>query len=60
MRLASCAGVADVLAAKAKAATPVTCGVAMEVPLMVLVAVDDVNQVDVIELPGANKSRQLP
>jgi hypothetical protein len=34
--------------------------VAIEVPLIVLVAVVLVYQADVIELPGAKMSRQLP
>jgi hypothetical protein len=38
----------------------VACGVAIEVPEMVLVAVFDVDHADVIELPGANRSTQLP
>jgi hypothetical protein len=36
------------------------CGVAIEVPLIVLVAVLLVCQADVIETPGANQSTQLP
>jgi hypothetical protein len=32
----------------------------MEVPLMVLVAVPEVYQVEVMLLPGANKSKQVP
>ncbi len=48
------------LAASVSAATPATWGAAMEVPLMVLVAVPEVYQVEVMPLPGANKSRQVP
>jgi hypothetical protein len=42
------------------AAAPVTCGVAIEVPLMVLVATALVFQDDVMPLPGANRSTQVP
>ena len=35
------------------AATPATCGEAIEVPLIVFVAVFDVNHADVIDEPGA-------
>jgi hypothetical protein len=42
------------------AATPATCGEAIDVPLIVFVAVLLVDHADVIELPGANTSRQLP
>jgi len=37
----------------ARAATPATCGVAIDVPLRVLVAVGDEIQSEVMELPGA-------
>lgn len=46
--------------ASTSAATPATCGDAMEVPLMLLVAVSLVFHADVIELPGAKMSRQDP
>mmetsp|Transcript_12032 Transcript_12032/g.19585 ORF Transcript_12032/g.19585 Transcript_12032/m.19585 type:complete len:250 (-) Transcript_12032:279-1028(-) len=42
------------------AATPATCGVAMEVPLMVSFAVLDPFHADVIEVPGAYISVHLP
>ena len=42
------------------AAAPVTCGVAIEVPLIVLVAVLDVYHDDVMLEPGANMSTQVP
>ena len=42
------------------AATPATCGDAIEVPLMVLVAVVEVCQADVIDEPGAYTCAQLP
>ena len=48
------------LPCKISAATPATCGEAIEVPLIVLVAVLLVYHADVIELPGAKTSRQLP
>lgn len=42
------------------AATPATCGEAMEVPEIVFVAVLDVCQAEVMDEPGAKMSRQLP
>jgi hypothetical protein len=36
------------------------CGVAIDVPLIVFVAVALVYQAEVIESPGANQSTQLP
>jgi len=54
------AGVADELTPRSNAAAPATCGVAMEVPDMVRVAVSDVDQAEVIELPGANISKHDP
>ncbi len=42
------------------AATPATCGVAIEVPLMVFVAVSLVFQAEVMLEPGAKRSRQVP
>jgi hypothetical protein len=36
------------------------CGVAIDVPLIVFVAVSLVYQADVIDTPGANQSTQLP
>ena len=42
------------------AATPATCGVAIEVPEMVLVAVSLVFHDEVILLPGAKMSRHVP
>jgi len=41
-------------------AVPVTCGVAIEVPLMVLVAVSLVYQAEVMFKPGANISVHEP
>ncbi len=58
--VATAAGAAVGCACRYKAATPVTCGVAIEVPLMVLVAVLLVYQADVMLDPGANRSRQEP
>ena len=56
----TCAGVALGLLARYSAATPATCGDAIEVPLMVLVAVVLVYQAEVIDEPGAKMSRQVP
>jgi len=42
------------------AAVPATCGVAMDVPLIVLVAETSVIHAEVIEEPGANKSKHVP
>ncbi len=42
------------------AATPATCGAAIEVPLIVLVALSLVYHAEVMLCPGANRSRQLP
>src|SRR5688572_20558671 len=42
------------------AATPATCGDAMDVPLIVFVAVLDVCQADVMDEPGAYTCAQLP
>ena len=42
------------------AATPATCGVAIDVPEIVLVAVSLVLHADVILLPGAKMSTQVP
>jgi hypothetical protein len=53
-------GVLATLAARINAAAPATCGEAIEVPLIVLSAVLLVYQAEVIDEPGANKSRQLP
>jgi hypothetical protein len=58
--VATASGVAVGLAAKYSAAAPATCGVAMDVPLMVLVAVGLLYQSDLIEEPGAKISRHDP
>ena len=42
------------------AATPATCGEAIDVPEIVLVAVSLVRQAEVIPLPGAKMSTQVP
>jgi len=42
------------------ATAPVACGVAIDVPEMVLVAVSDVYQAEVMSAPGAHRSRILP
>jgi hypothetical protein len=51
---------AVVLPCKYNAATPATCGDAIEVPEIVFVAVSPVCQAEVIEEPGAKISRQVP
>ena len=43
-----------------RAATPATCGVAIDVPLMVFVAVSLVDHADVMLDPGAKMSTTLP
>ena len=53
-------GVAVGLDPSTRAAMPATCGDAIEVPLIVLVAEELVYQADVMELPGAKTSTQLP
>jgi hypothetical protein len=53
-------GDADGLPWRYSAATPAACGDAIDVPEMVLVAVLEVYQADVMLLPGANTSTQLP
>ncbi len=57
--LVTCWGVSPELFARNLTTTPETCGEAMEVPLIVFVALDPI-QVDVIEDPGAKISKQLP
>ncbi len=54
------AGVKLGFADSTNAAAPATCGVAIDVPLMVFVAVLDVDQADVMLEPGAKMSRQVP
>jgi hypothetical protein len=56
----TCAGVAEVLVAKYNAATPATCGAAIEVPLQVLSALGVPMNAEVIEAPGANTSTHGP
>lgn len=50
----------DGLFAKARAAAPATCGEAMLVPLIVTAAVGEVFHADVMEEPGAKRSRHVP
>ena len=57
---ATAAGVAVGLADKAKAATPVTWGEAIEVPDRILVAVALVFQAELMPPPGAYRSTQVP
>jgi hypothetical protein len=52
--------VAEGFFSKKRAAAPQTWGEAIEVPLMVLVAVGEVIQAEVIKLPGAKTSVQVP
>src|SRR4051812_44438560 len=56
----TCCGDAAGLSPRNRAAAPVVWGVAIEVPLMMLVAVADVYQSLVMLSPGANQSTQLP
>jgi len=60
MALATADGDALVCVSRYSAAVPVTCGVAIDVPLMVLVAVVLVYHAEVMLEPGAKRSRQLP
>ena len=57
---ATVAGVADRVGRRYSAAAPATCGVAIEVPLIVLVAVSLVFQAEVMLEPGAKRSTQVP
>lgn len=57
---ATAAGELPGLVANTSAATPATWGLAMDVPLMVLVAVALVCQAEVMLLPGPKISTQLP
>ena len=59
-REAIVAGVAVASALSSRAATPATCGAAIEVPEIVAVAVVEVYQSDVMLEPGAKMSRQVP
>jgi hypothetical protein len=54
------AGDAPGLPWRYSAATPAVCGVAIDVPLIVFVAVVEVDQADVMLTPGANQSTQVP
>ncbi len=54
------AGEAEGFPSRYNAATPATCGDAIDVPLMVAVAVLLSSHAEVMELPGAKISRQLP
>ena len=59
-RLVIVAGVAVGSAASSRAAAPATCGAAIEVPEIVLVAVVEDHQADRTADPGANRSTQVP
>lgn len=56
----ACVGVACGLVERYRATRPATWGEAIDVPDSVFVAVFDEYQADVIDAPGANKSRQRP
>src|SRR5262249_1940323 len=56
----TCCGLKAGLAPSTSAAAPTTCGVAIDVPLIVLVAVSLVFHAEVIPTPGAKMSRQVP
>src|SRR6266545_3364468 len=56
----TCCGLNDVLPARISAAAPATCGVAIDVPLIVFVAESLEFQEDVMPTPGAKMSRQVP
>ena len=58
--LATSAGFPDGFADRYSAAAPVTCGVAIDVPLIVFVAVFEPYQSDVMLTPGALMSTQEP
>ena len=58
-RLATCAGLIDELPT-ASAATPATCGAAMDVPDIITVEVGEEIPVEMMELPGAKISTQPP
>jgi len=54
------AGSAVGLACRISAAAPATCGVAIDVPLIVFVALSDVCHDEVMLDPGAKRSRHVP
>src|SRR5262249_8322968 len=60
MALLTVGGVAVGWLSRYNAATPATCGVAIDVPLIVLVAVSDVFHADVMLDPGAKTSTHVP
>ena len=57
---ANCAGVNAPFNCRVSAANPATCGLAIDVPEMVLVAVVDPIHEEVIDTPGANTSMHDP
>ena len=57
---ATCAGVAEGFASRYSAAAPTTCGVAIEVPEIVFVAVGLVYHDDVMFTPGPKMSTHVP
>src|SRR5688572_20749487 len=58
--LVTCAAVNDGFAARTSAAAPATCGAAIDVPLIVFVAVLLVCQAEVMLTPGAKMSTHEP
>ena len=56
----TCAALEDGLALRYNAAAPAACGEAIDVPLIVFVAVVLVFQSDVMLTPGAYNARQVP
>src|SRR5688500_7331956 len=56
----TCCGDAPGLPARTSAAAPATCGDAIDVPLIVFVAVSPVLHADVMPTPGANTSVHVP
>ena len=57
---ANCAGVNAPFNCRMSAAKPATCGLAIDVPEIVFVAVVDPNHVEIIDTPGANTSTHDP
>jgi hypothetical protein len=57
---ATCVGVSCGWSDSHSAATPATCGAAIEVPLIVLLAVSLLVHAEVMPQPGAKMSTQLP
>src|SRR5688572_21605540 len=60
MAFRTASGVADGFDCRYSAATPATCGVAIDVPEIVFVAVVLVYHEEVMLMPGAKRSTQVP